>query len=317
MTKKIKIKADNGIVAGLVVALVLIWAGFYLSYPNFFQLQQKEEEATRQKTAEQKEISKVIAFGHLDLEAKAYVVYNLETGEILAGRNEEAIRPLASVTKLMTALVASEQLDPQAVVTIDQTNGANGLWAGEKWTPANLLALTLVASSNDGATALAKRAGNGQANFVDLMNEQALSLGLTDFHFTNPTGLDDGPALGGQGSALSVAKLLAYLVKNKPELLSATRETLIEETSLDNLNHIVSNTNEVINDLPGLLASKTGYTDQAGGNLAVVTNIGLNRPVAIVVLGSSQAGRFTDTKTLVQATINYYSNFPSSDPRGK
>ncbi len=310
MIQKNKIKTNNGIIAGLVVSLVLIWTGFYLSYPNFFRLQQKAEQITKQEIEEQEEINKILAFGHLELEARAFAVYNLETSELVIGHNEELVWPLASITKMMTALVTSEKLNPQTIITINQITNTNngGLWPGERWSRANLTALTLVSSSNDGATALAEQVDTGQDNFADLMNERSVALGLTDFHFTNPTGLDDGPTPGGQGSALSVAKLMAYIIKNQPELLLATREPMVEEKSLDNFNHTVLNTNEVVNDLPGLLASKTGYTDRAGGNLAIVANLGLHRPIAIVVLGSSQEGRFTDTKELVRATLNYYSN---------
>jgi D-alanyl-D-alanine carboxypeptidase len=150
-------------------------------------------------------------------------------------------------------------------------------------------------------------AGDNPTDFVDRMNSQSQTLGL-DLSFVNPTGLDEEQTPGGRGSALSVTKLFSYIIKNKPELLSKTNDRKVTETSLDNLDHTVLNTNRIIDEIPGLVASKTGSTSLAGGNLAIVANIGLNRPVAIVVLGSTEDGRFTDTKKLVAATINYYSN---------
>jgi D-alanyl-D-alanine carboxypeptidase len=315
MSKKINPKYDTGVIISLGLALFLIWGGFYLSYPNFLAIQKKAEQLAQQKINEQKKLVSQLAFGRLNLEAKAYAVYDITTGELIAGQKENEVLPLASITKVMTVLVASENLEPRSTVAINQTTSSNngGLRQGEKWSLANLAALTLVVSSNDGATALAEasQTQTGQEDFINQMNHKALALGLNDLSFANPTGLDldDKITPGGQGSALSVAKLFSYVLKNKPELLSATREPVIQEKSLDNFSHTVLNTNEIIKDIPGLLASKTGLTDLAGGNLAIVTNIGLRRPVAIVVLGSGQSGRFTDTQKLVKATINYYSNF--------
>ncbi|MFA6253700.1 MAG: serine hydrolase [Candidatus Paceibacterota bacterium] len=307
MEPKIKNKYDNGVIISLILALLLIWGGFYFSYPNFFELQEKANQIAAQKVEEQKEVDRALAFGRLNLEAKAFAVYDIEKGELIAGKKEEQVLPLASITKLMTVLVASETGTPQKSITIDKTSNdsSGGLRLGEKWSLANLAALTLVGSSNDGATALA---GPNQTEFIDQMNNKALELGLIDLRFINPTGLDENFQPGGSGSALSVAKLFSYVIKNNPKLLSATREASITEKSLDNFNHTVLNTDEIVNEIPGLLASKTGLTDLAGGNLAIAANLGLRRPVAIVVLGSSEQGRFTDTQKLVEATLNYYSN---------
>ena len=108
------------------------------------------------------------------------------------------------------------------------------------------------------------------------------------------------------GTALDVAKLFSYVLKNKPELLSATKESSVSEQDSSGLTHNVLNTNTAVNEIPGLFAGKTGYTDLAGGNLAVAANIGLHRPLIFVVLGSSKEGRFSDTKKLTEATFKYY-----------
>lgn len=308
-TKK---KLDNKIIIVLGLALVLIWGGFYLSYPNFFELQKKATQIAQEEARDKEEINKILAFGNLELEAKAFAIYDLETGKLVKGRNEEQVLPLASITKVMTVLVASENQNKEAIITVNQATSASsgGLYQGEKWSLINLAALTLVSSSNEGARALAEQSwsGENQSDFVGKMNQKSQELGLGDMAFTNPTGLDEGGIPGGQGSALSVAKLFSYILKNKPELLTMTKESMIQESSLDNLSHNVLNTNKIVNEIPGLLASKTGLTDLAGGNLAIVANLGLQRPVAIVVLGSSEEGRFSDVKKLVEATLHYYSN---------
>lgn len=293
----------------LVIALAFMWSGFYLSYQpdplKLASLMEEEKESSEQvKLAEAKQKF----FNNLNLEAKAYVVYNPETGEIIARQNEKKVLPLASLTKIMTVLATSDELSPQTRVTIKEDVGGNvgGLRKGESWQMANLAALTLVSSSNEGAIALAEAAATSTKALVSLMNEKAKNLQLKSLAFNNPTGLDNGPFPGGQGSALDVAKLLTYVLKNKPELLAATNKTVIVEESTDGLEHTVVNTNKIINQIPGILASKTGFTDLAGGNLAVAANIGLRRPLVFVVLGSSKEGRFSDTKKLTNAAINYY-----------
>ncbi len=300
---------DKEVIVILIIALAFMWSGFYLSYQSdplkLASRIEKEEVDTEQIRIIE---AKQKFFNNLNLEARAYIIYNPETGEIIARQNEKKILPLASLTKIMTVLAASDELDPQTKVTInrDVEGNNNGLRTGESWQMANLAALTLVGSSNEGAVALAEAATTSTGALVSLMNQKAKELQLKSFTFNNPTGLDEGPLPGGRGSALDVAKLFTYVLKNKPELLAATNKTVIREESTDGFEHTIINTNKIINQIPGILASKTGFTDLAGGNLAVAANIGLRRPLIFVVLGSSKEGRFSDTKKLTSATINYY-----------
>jgi len=298
-----KIKRDNYVIISLGLSLALIWLGFFLVYKTGeWQLakQEKERQAEEMKMAAEK----TRFFANLNLQAKAYVIYNAETNEIIAGQNENEVLPLASLSKLMTALVANDLAQPEARLTTKGND--SGLRKGERWQLASLSALTLVGSSNDGAEALAQTATSGVA-FVDQMNRRVQELDLAPLSFTNPTGLDEKFGPSNTGSALAVAKLMSYLLKNKPELLALTTETAIKEKSLDNLNHVIINTNEIVDQIPGLMAGKTGLTNLAGGNLTVAANIGLKRPLVFVVLGSTQEGRFSDTKKLVDAALNYYS----------
>ncbi|MFA6475961.1 MAG: serine hydrolase [Candidatus Paceibacterota bacterium] len=309
----IKKTHDKEIIGALVLSLLFMWSGFFLTYKtdplNLTAQREKKEEALAAEQTKIAEIKKSF-FGNLNLEAEAYVVYNTETGEIIASSNEGKTLPLASLTKVMTVLAASDELSPGSKVTVHQTGGelSGGLKSGENWQMANLAALTLVGSSNEGATALALAATSSEEALVSLMNQKAETLNLKSLRFSNPTGLDDGPLPGGQGSALDVAKLFTYVFKNKPELLTATKEGVLTEKSADGLSHSVVNTNTIINQIPGLIASKTGYTERAGGNLAVIANIGLHRPLVFVVIGSSKEGRFSDTKKLSEAALNYYAS---------
>jgi D-alanyl-D-alanine carboxypeptidase len=143
----------------------------------------------------------------------------------------------------------------------------------------------------------------GRKDFIQKMNEEAKILGMSEMYFVNESGLDENTnQSGGYGTAQNVAQLLEHMLRTHPDILEATKYKNTTISSLSK-NHTIKNTNSDIGNIPGLLASKTGYTDLAGGNLAVVFDAGLNRPVIAVVLGSTQNGRFSDINTLVQASL--------------
>ena len=130
---------------------------------------------------------------------------------------------------------------------------------------------------------------------------KAKELGLAQTFYLNATGLDVSDHLAGAyGSARDQAHLLATFYNNFADLLRCTtlpKATLKGPASV--------NTNLDVGKTIGIIGSKTGFTDLAGGNLAVVVDAGINHPVVIVVLGSTQSGRFTDVENLSQATLQY------------
>jgi D-alanyl-D-alanine carboxypeptidase len=174
-----------------------------------------------------------------------------------------------------------------------------GLKNKQVWDLSELLKYTLVFSSNDGAEAVADSFG-GKDIFVAQMNNDAKNLGL-NLTFTDPAGRDLGGKIGGKGTVLEVAKLFSIARKNIPEILDAT--TKKRETVVANSGKIsgIPNTNQDIETLSGAEASKTGYTDMAGGNLGVVVDVSVGHPIVIVVLGSTRTGRFEDMDTLYKA----------------
>jgi D-alanyl-D-alanine carboxypeptidase (penicillin-binding protein 5/6) len=241
---------------------------------------------------------------------------------ILFAQNETSKRSLASLTKIMTGVVASEHAKTQERVAVSpyaiETEGDSGLFANETWKLKDLISFVLMTSSNDGADALATAVGAASQAasstsasdaidvFVETMNQKARDLELADTTFTNPTGLDEvGGAYGGEGTAQDMAKLTAYAWKHFPGTLADSAELRRTFTSENGFIHEAKNTNKQVYSYPGLLGSKTGYTDYAGGNLAVVYDAGLNHPIVIVVLGSTLEGRFSDVKTLIDATSVY------------
>lgn len=263
-------------------------------------------------------------FAKLNLGARAAIVLDIKTGEIIYGKNINEKLPLASVTKVMTMLVAENLIPPNqnTIITITpedlRAEGDSGLDVGQSWKLKDLMDFSLVVSSNDGAKAIAAVAGAAsQKDFVVSMNEQAKSLELNQMVFRNETGLDlpDFGGVGAQGSAENVARLFAYIYENKPGLLEATKQETLSLKPLNSDAYFINNTNEAINRIPGLLASKTGYTDLSGGNLAVIFDRGLNQPAVAVVLGSTQQGRFADMIALTESSIETLQITLNSNPK--
>jgi len=148
---------------------------------------------------------------------------------------------------------------------------------------------------------------NDEAVFVQSMNTFAGTLGLTSARFFNPSGLDlESISAGAYASAEDVEKLLVYLAVHYPSIISATRFPTISVSSLSNIQHTGNNTDVLSLQGLDLIASKTGYTDLAGGNLGIITDIN-GHPVAIIVLGSTETNRFTDVATLAASAAQVIS----------
>ncbi|KND47585.1 MAG: D-alanyl-D-alanine carboxypeptidase (penicillin-binding protein 5/6) [Parcubacteria bacterium C7867-006] len=258
------------------------------------------------------------AFDNIKLQAKAVYVYDIKNGVALYEKNADAQLPLASITKLMMALTAVELLPKDTEITIKKEflaeEGDSGLLANESWKMKYLLDFSLVSSSNDGARSIASVIGAtklnttdydlGRQDFIKKMNEKAQALGLKQTFFINETGLDEGNISGAYGSAKDIESLMQYILVHNSEILEPTKNKFLSLDS-DTKEHKAKNTNTDVSYIPGLLASKTGYTDMAGGNLAVAFDPTIGRPIIIVVLGSTIDGRFDDVDKLVKASLEY------------
>lgn len=256
-------------------------------------------------------------FEGLSLEAQAAYVKDLSTERVLYAKNALAPLPLASLTKIATALTVSEALSPTTVVTLPRNlyaaNGGEFLRAGETWRVRDILNFMLVTSSNDAAeylAAIADRSVHGRypdsptgGASIWRMNDLARSVASSKMYFLNASGLDESETqAGAYGSASDVAALLAYAASTSPDIFIGTTKGDVRLVSVEGAEVSARNTDEALNAIPGLVMGKTGYTDLAGGNLAVLFDIGLSHPVVAVVLGSSYEGRFEDIKRLVEAS---------------
>ncbi len=255
-------------------------------------------------------------FADIQLQAQSAIVVDTTTGQTLFEHRADIQLPLASLTKVALALAASQVLEPDLVLTIPYDTAPEGsfqrLGEGQRWKVRDVIDFTLAVSSNAGADILARAADSFiQARYPTApdtdatlwrMNKLVRELNLSRTYFLNTTGLDESPTQAGAfGSARDVATLFAYAASSSPHIFSATTKESFKMKSIDGAQTSAINTDEALPAITGIVMGKTGYTDLAGGNLAVTFDEAGHRIVA-VVLGSTMAGRFEDMKTLVALT---------------
>lgn len=251
------------------------------------------------------------SFDKLSLRAKSVAVYDSTTGKFIYTKNGNVQLPLASITKVMTSMSAlriAERMDTEKPVR----------FSGNWWNLVDLMKFALVSSSNSGVTSIAEAmskvedANTGSIeniNFVGEMNSIARELGLHTTYFLNETGLDVNPTLGGAyGSAKDTARMFAYAVDRYPHIFGATKYPEIKIVSREGADLGSKNTNIDVAKMTTLMASKTGTTDLAGGNLVIAFDAGLSHPIIISVLGSTPEDRFKDAEALSLATVDYLSS---------
>ncbi len=257
------------------------------------------------------------AFANVPIEAEAAIVYDLSTGQTLYAKNADAQLPLASLTKLLTVYAALSELPPNTPITISASatrlGSPRAFSVGQTFALADLARLTLTASLNDGAEAIAEATASRESRSQnEMLAGAAAALNLKQTYAVNGSGLDVNAAIsGGYGSAHDLARLAGALVQKAPDVAEATTNSSAQAVSEGGKSFNVMNTDPMIGSVPNLLLSKTGYTDLAGGNLAIVFDSGIGHPIAVVVLGSSQKARFTDSTMLIAATFAHFAGVAS------
>ncbi len=199
-----------------------------------------------------------------NLSSVSAVLYEPQSGRVLYEKDPDTKRPMASTTKLMTALVAAEYLSPQQVVTIPsaalQTEGSSmGLQAGDTLTVRDLLSGMLLSSGNDAANAVALLTANTLPAFAKLMNQKAALLGMDRSMFVTPSGLDEGE----HGSTARDMALLGAAVLRSPlvaELCAQKYDTI----TLGNRKMTLKNHNRLLTLYEPTIGLKTGFTKKSG-----------------------------------------------------
>lgn len=196
--------------------------------------------------------------------ASALYLIELQSGRVLLEKNASRRLPPASLTKIMTALVALEAAPLQQVVKIDGRaivhHSSYNFRPGEEFVLRDLITAMLVASANDACEAVAWHIGGNERRFVSMMNERGRSLGLKDTHFANPCGFD---APRHYSTAADLAKLTTRALQNSI-FSSMVRIVMRDIATVNGKRHIaLYTTNDLLLD-PGITGVKTGYTGKAG-----------------------------------------------------
>ncbi len=232
----------------------------------------------------------------------SYVVIDADTGRTLIGNNEHARMPIASLTKIWTALIAIENsnLDDEVVISREAAMSEGSsiyLEPGEVVTVETLLYGLMLRSGNDAAYALAEHAGGSVEGFVDLMNEKALYYRLNQTYFTNPSGLHHDLHLS---SAYDTAQMLRIALENEDFFKIAST---IQYKSNTKNGTTWLNKHRLLRENVGAVAGKTGYTKVAGRTLATYFEKGNER---IIVVTLNEANDWQVHKQLANQVFEEY-----------
>ena len=251
--------------------------------------------------------SRIKGVADFKIEAKAALILDVGTDAVLYSKNSDQKMPIASLTKIMTALVVLENVDLNSVVTISKnafdTDGRkDNLVVNEKIKAENLLKIMLIRSNNTAAVSLAEHSSGSVEEFVELMNQKAELLGLKNTKFSNPTGFD---AEGNYSTAYDVAQLFDY-VSDELLIWEILRTQKLSIDSLDGkIKHNLKNTNLLLGRLENITGGKTGLTDEAGQCLVLIIGDPIdNHQIVSIVLNAED--RFLETEKLVRWVFGSY-----------
>jgi D-alanyl-D-alanine carboxypeptidase (penicillin-binding protein 5/6) len=242
------------------------------------------------------------------VQARAVLVADGRTGDVLYELNADRRMAMASITKLMTAIVTLEHARPGDVVTVSPRAVAPGgssilLQAGERLRVRELLAAALIQSANDSAFALAADVGSGSIRrFVGLMNDEAAKLGLSGTHYKRPDGLDRP----GHYSTARDTFELAQVAMQRPLVRKLVRKRSAEISP----DRRLTNWNDLLWTYDGLIGVKTGHTDRAGWAEVAAAKRGPTRLYAVILGSPSRERRNGDLTKLLDWGFDQYVSYP-------
>lgn len=256
--------------------------------------------------------------------AHASVIIDADTGTILHYNDGRTERQIASLTKLMTAILVMEKiknLDEEVVIDeepvyVEGTKvgcprsgycNSQRLKIGEKISVRSLLQAMLMNSANDAAIALGKHISGSQDAFADLMNKKAKDLGLTDTHFCTPSGLEpEGRESQCYSSAYDIARIAAYSLRYDTiwKIFRLPNNSTV--TSIDGKTvHTILNTDQVLDQVPNIIGGKTGFTPLAGYSL-LMANYDPSMKHRIISVVLDDITRWQDIKTMISWAFGSY-----------
>ena len=237
------------------------------------------------------------------LDAKSAILYDVKSDRNLFEKNIKEKLPIASLTKIITAIVVWEKFSPNDIVTIKLSavmvdGERKDLYAGETLTVHNLIQMMLIESSNDAAYALRDYAASRSMDLMAEMNTKASELGMNDTYFVDPAGLDDA----GYSTVSDLVKGVAYALRYDA-IWSFSRQATATIVSTDGkITHEIKSTDQLLGVLSDIVGGKTGYTDSALGCMILIVDApssagGPSDRIIAIILGSHD--RFGDMKNLI------------------
>ena len=240
------------------------------------------------------------------ISASSYIVMDQDSGRVLESHNSDSRRLIASITKIMTAVVAIEYGNIEDDVEIGNeiiTSYGSGVYIsiGEKLTLDDLLYGLMLRSGNDAALAIAHHVGGSIENFVFLMNEMADKIGMVNTSFVNPSGLEERDGSGNYSTVLDMAKLTQYAMNNEHYRRIVSTDEIVVKSSLKTYKWV--NKNKLLHSYEYCNGGKTGFTKKARRTLVTTASKdGMN----LIVVTFNDGDDFKDHKNLYE---KYFNNF--------
>ena len=288
--------------------IISIVAIFLILFVNTIVLADDEEELEYNENEIQELIveSSAIPTEEPKINARAAIIYDRTTNEIIWGKNELQKRPMASTTKIMTAIVVLENSNLSDVVTISKKAAGTGgsrlkISTGDKITINDLLYGLMLRSGNDAAVALAEYVGGSVEGFASLMNKKAKELGLENTNFVTPHGLDNE---NHYTTAYELAVLTDYALNNKT--FSKIVNTKSTSISINGNSRNIYNTNELLGYMYGVDGVKTGFTNGAGRCLVTSCTRDNNHIITVVLGCDTKKQRTSDSTKLIEYAFKNY-----------
>lgn len=289
----------------ITIGILLAFGAVYLIKENPFK-KMPNAGAEKQKISKQEEErlikdnskkyqpqkSEKTAGSNLDVSAISAIVVDETTNETIYQKNPNERRAPASITKIATISVALENIKKDELIEVsqkaaDQEPNKIVMKPGEKLRLDDLLYGLMMISANDAAIAIAEKIPGGYDRFVDLMNDKVRMLGLSGTHFVNPSGLDDP---NHYSCAYDIATLTRYALLNHPEVTryAGKKDDYSVYPSEHNESHWWSHISHMLYAYPGMIAAKTGYTEEAKSTYIGVAERG-GRRLVVVIMGATDA----------------------------
>ena len=258
-----------------------------------------------------------------NLYAQSAVLMDADSGRVLFGKEEEAIRPMASTTKIMTCIIALEHMTDNEIVTASAYAASQpkvhlGVREGQQFYLRDILFSLMLESHNDSAVMVAEEIAGSVEAFADMMNERAAALGCTNTHFTNPNGLPDP---NHYTTAHDMALIMQEAIKNETFLrVESDLSYTIPPTNMTAAprqlqnHHVMLFQEDPTYGYQGAFAGKTGYTDEAHNTLVTASKRN-NVTLICVVLTCDNLDYITDTRSLFDYGFQHFTHHTLKDTK--